>query len=83
MTFTDDNILPKIRTAIQNLSVKLSSSEEQYDLNKSVHLEIPPDPNSDKVLYKIDPGVSRGVRTVLLNTITEIAAKNKISVSSY
>ncbi len=59
-----------------------SSSEELYDLNKSVHLEITPDPNSDKVLYKIDPDLSRGVRKVLLNTITEIATKNKISVSS-
>ncbi len=77
----DENILNEIRVAIQKLSVRLTSAEEQYDLNKRVQLKIEREPKFSKLICKIDGRLGNEVTKTLLNTITQVAAKNKIIVS--
>ncbi len=62
---SEENILCDIRLAIQKLSVRLSSAEEQYDLNKRVQLKIEHEPKASKLICKIDARLGKEVKNPL------------------
>ncbi|MDQ3681586.1 MAG: hypothetical protein M3352_00770 [Bacteroidota bacterium] len=74
---TDENLLSEIYFALQKLSIQISSDEMQYDLNKQVRLSVEHVPKPE-IICTIDPRLTKELQNLLVNTITEIAKKNKI-----
>ena len=62
--------------------MRLSSAEEQYDLNKRVQLKIEHEPKFSQHICRIDGRLRNDLQQCLLKAITQAAAKHKITVSS-
>ncbi len=63
----NENILSDIESAIQKLSVMISSAEEQFNLNKRVHLKIEHGPKASKLICKIDSCLGRETKSISNN----------------